>query len=285
MLMALSSATVYGLIIPLTRFSYDYGVNPETAVLFRLSFGAVAATALVLMLNRNLAIPRQGLLPILMVTISLSAASICYNSAVAFIPVTFTVLIVYTYPLMIVAYMMLVKRTVPGLLKGSSFFIAFAGLALALGPSFQILDWRGVSLALGAAVSIAALFISSATALSHSNLMAVVFYSHVGSVPIVIGNVWLFGVVGLPTAEIGWISHLGAAVCYVLGIFLNFAAIKFSGPARTAMILNLEPIVAMVAAALLLGESLAAPQYLGSALVIGALMLSAWVDLARRPVS
>lgn len=285
MVVALFCAVSYGLVMPFTRFSYDYGVNPETAVVFRLSLAALVATGVVLALNRSVAIPRQGVLSTLAATLGLAAASLCYNSAVAFISVTFTVLIVYTYPLMIAAYVTLVQGAVLGWPRACAFLIAFAGLSLTLGPSFQDLDWRGVLLALGAAVSVVAMFIASSAALRHSNVTTLAFYTNLGGVPLTMGYLWLFGALGLPTEAPGWIGHLGAALCYALGIFANLAAIALGGPARTAMILNLEPIVAMAAAAVLLGERMTAQQYAGGALVIAALMLSAWADLARRRVA
>ncbi len=50
-----------------------------------------------------------------------------------------------------------------------------------------------------------------------------------------------------------------------------------SGGAPTAMLLNLEPVFVMFLAALLLGEELSLPRLLGSAMVIGAVVVSeAW---------
>ena len=71
---------------------------------------------------------------------------------------------------------------------------------------------------------------------------------------------------------------MGSSGCYAAGIFLHFAAILLAGPTRAAMFFNLEPVVAMAVAALLLGESLGVVQYDGGALVIAALVLSTVAD-------
>jgi drug/metabolite transporter (DMT)-like permease len=53
------------------------------------------------------------------------------------------------------------------------------------------------------------------------------------------------------------------------------------GAAHTAMFFNLEPIIAMILAAFLLGESLTLVQYTGGALVIGALVMTSLADRRR----
>ncbi len=51
-------------------------------------------------------------------------------------------------------------------------------------------------------------------------------------------------------------------------------AIRRIGTARTAVLANLAPVVALIAAWALLGERLDAPQVLGAALVIGGVSLT-----------
>ena len=274
LVLALVAANVFGFVTPLARYSYEFGANPVTAALFRVAFGAIGATIMMVILRRSLRIPKAGILPTLGVTVTLAAAALCYLSAVAFIPVSLGVLIFYTYPLMIAAFTTLFQRAPLGALRAIAFVVAFAGLAIAFGPSFDVIDGLGVLLAFAAAVFLAALFIFSAQALRHVGITTITFYSNVGAIPIIVGGVFLLGGLALPTADAGWIGLVGSSLCYAVGIFLHFAAIGFAGPARTAMIFNLEPIVAVILAATLLGESLTPVQYAGGALVIGALVLA-----------
>jgi drug/metabolite transporter (DMT)-like permease len=53
-----------------------------------------------------------------------------------------------------------------------------------------------------------------------------------------------------------------------------YLALHAAGPIRASLIFNLEPVVAIAAAALILGERLAPLQIAGVALVIGALSLA-----------
>ena len=278
---AFVAAGVFGFVTPLNRFTYDFGVNPATAAFFRLGFGAGAALLLVLVLRHRIAITAAGVPALLMVTISLSATTLLYLNSVAFIPVSLAVLIFYTYPLQVAAYTTVVERRPLGALRGTAFVIAFVGLAIAFGPSFEILDGLGILLAALAAVGLATMFVSTGHALKHVDVMTVMVSANVGSLPIMVAGVLLLGGIALPVGNAGWTALVASGVCYATGIFMNFAAIKFAGPTRTAMMFNLEPIVAIVVSAVVLGEALGTIQYAGGALVIGALVMTSLAD--RRP--
>ena len=51
-------------------------------------------------------------------------------------------------------------------------------------------------------------------------------------------------------------------------------AIKHVGSAATAMLLNLEPLISILAAAVVLGERLTMLQFIGAIMVVSALILS-----------
>ena len=70
----------------------------------------------------------------------------------------------------------------------------------------------------------------------------------------------------------------GLSVLYAGAMLSMFVALHAAGAVPTSLIFNLEPLVAIAAAAILLGERLMPVQMGGVALVIGALMLA---SLAR----
>ena len=84
----------------------------------------------------------------------------------------------------------------------------------------------------------------------------------------------LAGGVALPATEVGWLGFAGAALCYVVAVMTQFAALSRADPTRAALIYNLEPLVSIGLAALLLGERLSGQQLLGAGLVLAALALS-----------
>jgi drug/metabolite transporter (DMT)-like permease len=59
-------------------------------------------------------------------------------------------------------------------------------------------------------------------------------------------------------------------------------AVELAGGAPTAMMLNLEPVFVMILDAILLGETLTVPRIIGSAMVIGVVVIfEAWRN--RKP--
>src|SRR3546814_18444508 len=61
-------------------------------------------------------------------------------------------------------------------------------------------------------------------------------------------------------------------------------AVRHAGPLRTALVFNVEPVVAIASAVLLLGETLGAGQVLGMALVFAALTLATLPLRQPRPL-
>ena len=81
--------------------------------------------------------------------------------------------------------------------------------------------------------------------------------------------------VGLEGGALGWIGLGGATLCYVLGFVLLFAAMKLLPPSQTAVMMNIEPIVSITAATLLLGEVTRPVQWIGILIMLAALCFSA----------
>ena len=93
-----------------------------------------------------------------------AAVGLCYISSVAFIPVGVATIIFYTFPLIILVASPMIDGDRPTLARAAIFGLAFAGLAIAIGPSFQTLDPRGLALAGGAALGATVQFFFAARA-------------------------------------------------------------------------------------------------------------------------
>ena len=73
-----------------------------------------------------------------------------------------------------------------------------------------------------------------------------------------------------------WVWSGIAAICilFVFGQLSLFAATKTIGSAQTSLMLNIEPLVSILAAVILLGESLVLSQTLGVVVILVALVLA-----------
>ena len=76
-----------------------------------------------------------------------------------------------------------------------------------------------------------------------------------------------------PQTVHGWFGFVGVTVFYSFAIIYLYVAMSSIGRLRTALVMNLEPVFAVVFGYLLLGQRLAALQLLGVALVVAAVVL------------
>jgi drug/metabolite transporter (DMT)-like permease len=267
---ALVSATLLGLNTTFARLAYDGGSNAITVVTFRCLLAIVATAILVAALRQSMRLSAGAWLPVIGSSLGLTVTSVCYLAAASLIPVGLAALLFYTYPLMVAAGRW-------GRDDGPSaviFVVAFAGLALSLGPSLEDLDWRGIALALMAATGAWLMFHSAARAVRHRDPMTVSLLSNVGCLPIVAGATFFMGGPAIPVGAAAWAGFMGASVCFAVAVLTVFIAIRMAGQTASALLMNLEPLVSIIAAAIFLGERLTMLQYLGASLVLMALLFS-----------
>lgn len=268
------AAASYGVITSLAALTYQGGGSPTGLVISRYVIGALAVGLLALALKRSFQIDRAAVLPIAGVTLGTVAMGVGYLSSVAFIPVSLAAMIFYTYPMMVAAIAPFTEGKPLGRELALGFPFAFIGIALALGPSFGSLDWRGVALALAGAMGAAMIFLASARVLDRVDSMVLAFYSNVCGLPVIAVILLSLDSFVLPATASGWAGFAGANLFFVCAVITMFIAIRLAGPARTALWFNLEPLVSILAAAVLLGERLATIQYVGGACVLTALLIA-----------
>lgn len=273
--LALSAAASLGLTTTLARLSYDGGTAPMTVLFLR---GLAAALLVAYILSRrgiSLRPARPAWASLLSVGLASAGVSIGLLGSVFFIPVSLAIVIFYIFPLIVAGLAPLLEGTRLGWRQKLAFPMAFCGLAMALAPAVDVIDWRGLALALGAAASSVALFFSGMRAMRHVKPLMVTFSANVVSLPIFVVAAMLLGSWALPHTPLGWTGLAGGVVCFAVALILQFAAMARIGSARTALLFNIEPLIALAAAAVILGERLGVVQYVGGGLVMAALLLAA----------
>jgi len=273
-LLGLLAATVLGLNTTFARLAYDAGSNPVTVLGGRFLACTLLIGIAVILLGRPFVIPRGSRLPTLSVTAIGFIGPTCYLWSVVFLPVSLAALLFYTFPLIVAVISHFQEGARLGPMRIGSFLLAFTGLVIALSPSLSELDWRGIALASVAAVSTAVTFILSRRLVSELGVFTFTMYMSAGSVVLIMGIILLVGGIALPENTIGWTGLSGAAFGFVVGILAMFTAIKHVGSATAAMLLNLEPLITILAAAIVLGERLTMLQFTGGIMVVTALILS-----------
>jgi drug/metabolite transporter (DMT)-like permease len=153
--------------------------------------------------------------------------------------------------------------------------VAFGGLALALGPSFDTLDWRGIVLAAVASVAGLIAFLStrklSAQADSIGSSAVTLALCFLGMCLVLP----LTSSFSLPTETLGWFGLAAAAGLFMAAYFLQLLALRLAPAGAVALVFNVEPALTVVLAWLIFSTALSLLQALGVGLVLAALMMAA----------
>jgi drug/metabolite transporter (DMT)-like permease len=199
--------------------------------------------------------------------------STAYFMALEALPASVTVLVLYTYPV-IVALLAALAR-VEGLTWRAllAALVAFAGCALtAGGPRLSAgLPARGVAWALAAALVYAAFVVLSSR--FGRGVPARVLALHLVQVAALLSTVVaLLGPgLALPRDTRAWLAVAAiAVVSTVVSMIAFLAGMALVGPSRAAVLSSLEVLVTLALAFLLLGERLSTGQWAGAALILGA---------------
>ena len=213
--------------------------------------------------------------------------SVGYLASVQFIPVGLAVIIFFSFPVLIMLAAPLVEGHSPGLARIVIAVFAFAGLGVAIGPSFNDLDIRGILLAAAAAVACVLQFFSGRSistymtptvfgSLVHLTILPAAFlvalYAGDGVIRIFPG--------GTATGP-GLAFMAGVGAIYVVAYMVHMLSLRFAPASTVAPYYNLEPVVTTLVAAVLLGERLNLNQYLGGGMVLTALIASSLIGLRR----
>jgi drug/metabolite transporter (DMT)-like permease len=281
MVFALGSAALYGLNIVYARLAAFAGASGSAIVVYRVLLMLVLVSLAALIARQSLRMAREERGILLLLGVSTALVGICYLSSVAFIPVTVAAVVFYTFPIIIVAASPFVEgtRLTPTLI--GVVVVATLGVALVVGPAFSSLDWRGVALAFAASLATATQFFAAGRC-HRTGVVAKVFWIHLLVLPTAALISLAAGQLVPPSALM--VAPYAVAMTiggYVLGFMLQFLALGRITAVAAGIIYCIEPVVAAVSSAYLLGESLSPLQIAGGSLVLTAIIAN--VLLEKRP--
>ncbi|MGD9741407.1 MAG: DMT family transporter [Dongiaceae bacterium] len=273
----------FGIASTFARLAYGAGATPLTLVTARTIGFVLLVGGLILLLRQPFRLTRLGLRSLPFLGVAGFFMSVGYLSAVAYIPVSLAVLLLYTGPFMVGLISAATGRESLTAPKLVALVVAFLGLALAIGPEASALDPRGIAWALAAALAIALQTVFARSILHENKPLVLNWYAHLALLPLLLVFGPLVGSYAIPQGLDGLGGAGGSILGYILGYVCWFLALTRIAAIRVALVFNLEPLVTFAAAALLLGERLTLQQSLGSALVLAAIIgQSLWRERAAR---
>ena len=275
-LLGLVAASALGLAVAISRFAYEGGTNGETVATCR----ALAVAAWVLLYcrlsGRRLRLPRLLWLNCLGLGALTSLMFFGNVGAVEYIPVALVALLFFTYPPMIALINVVFVRERLSPTSFAAVAVAFLGLALMLGVSVEAVDWRGVALALGAAVATAWNAVWLARRVAHLDPFVITFHMAVVAAVMLLALSAGGGFFDFPDTRVGWAGLLGVVVLQGGAVPLYFISLARIGALRSGVITNLQPVVSIVAAYVFFGELLSPLQAIGGAMVLGGIVIMQW---------
>jgi drug/metabolite transporter (DMT)-like permease len=270
--LTLAAATAYGLTPIFARLAYDAGAT-TLAIIGTRYWVAVAAMALLARLRAApVALPREQRVWGFVVGVLLTFIAYGYLGSVYWIPVGVAALVLYTYPIIVTVGARFVLGARPTAAKWLAIVAAFAGVAIVLGVPTVPPDPRGLALAALAGVSYATMVLVAGRLGGRVDSLRLTFD----------GSVWagLFcsvaalatGDAHLPATALGWVGFVGTILCFTSGLVAFFAGLPHVGPIRSSGLMNLEPVISVVVAIALLGETLTPLQAVGALLILASLV-------------
>lgn len=193
--------------------------------------------------------------------------------AVELIPVSIAILIYFVYPLLTGIAGAATGLDRLGFTGAATAVAAFAGLALIIGADPVGYAPLGILAALGGAACRTAMLLVTRAALKSADARRVTLYSLWSSTVLfaalsVMSSDWQW-----PRTDIGWFAFVGVGFVATAAILAIFVSTQRIGPFRTALYMNLEPLLTALGSAIVLGDHMTPLQISGGAVMIAALCL------------
>jgi len=197
-----------------------------------------------------------------------------YLGATQYIPVSLAVLIFYTCPFYVAIISKFTENEPITITRLTAIILAFIGLSLALKvQSTADLQILGIMFALMAAIGFASFITVSSLMLRTADRQAVLLHSlAAGTLLFVLFFVLTSGAEIIVTRA-AWLKVSGSGIMVTFAYITFFAGMEIIGPVKASMIMNIEPVLTIVLAAISLGERLSNIQLFGAVLVIGGIVL------------
>ena len=278
-ILCVGSAAAFGAMAVFGKLAYDEGATVGTLLAVRFGLAAVMFWGLVLAGGavrelRALA-GRDVSLGLALGGCGYAIQAGCYFAALQRIDASLLSLLLYTFPAIVAVAAVVLGRERLESRRLVALGLASGGLALVVaGAGAGALDPLGASLGLGAALVYSTYILVSegiAGRVSPRLLSALVCTGAAVALTVATALLGDLRPGDVTAAGWGWLACL-AVVSTVGAISMFFAGLDRVGPTSASILSTVEPVVTVVLAFLVFGETLAAVQLAGGVLVIAAVL-------------
>lgn len=192
--------------------------------------------------------------------------------AIEAMEVPLAILTYFTYPLLtgLAAAAFGVERL--GFAGLMAALAALAGLALMIGAHPGGVALIGIACALIAATSRVVILLITRAKLQGADARLISLWSLIAATAVFVAAALATMNWQPPVTALGWSALISSSVAMAIAVLMIFISTASIGPFRTALFMNLEPLLATIGSAIVLGEVITPLQALGGAIMIAALV-------------
>ncbi|GGG17157.1 membrane protein [Rhodococcoides trifolii] len=297
LLFAALAAVAFGVSGPFAKALTESGWSPEAAVFVRVVGGAVVLVPFVLIARRHaFSVLKRRVGSVLFYGVAaVAGAQVAFFNAIQHLSVGVALLLEYLAPVLVIGWVWITSRRRPttGTLIGAAIALAGAAIVLDVGNGAEF-DLVGVLWGLLAALCLTVYFVVSASDGDPVDPF-VLTAAGLSIGGITVGGLAALGVVSLRFSgdpvevsghEMSWLvpavvlAVVSAALAYIFGIVGS----RMLGAGTASVVALVEVVCAVVAAFLLLGESITMVQLCGGVAILGGVALVQRSSSADAPV-
>ena len=271
----LASGAAFGSMAIFGKLAYDEGANVATLLTVRFAIGAVLFWALVAAdrsLHEARALGRRDLgIGLALGAAGYSAQAGLFFAALERMDASILSLLLYTFPAMVTVAAIAIGRERFSGRRLTALALTSVGLVLVLaGAAAGAFDPLGAAMALGAAaVYTVYILVSEGAAIRMRPYLLSALVCTGAAITITIGSTLLGQLHPEDVTAKGWLWLGGiGVVSTVAAIGLFFAGLRRVGPSTAAILATVEPVVTVLLAFAVFGETLAGVQIAGAAFVL-----------------
>lgn len=270
---AIVGASSFAFADVMTKVTLQSGADVLTLALFRGAIGLPLLTAWLFVGARAKPLTARERWVSLGIGVLFAGTVYWLFKAIELVTVPVAILTYFAYPLLTGLAAAATGMEPLGARGLAAAAMALLGLALMVGASPGTVGLAGIGFGLAAACSRVVTLLWTRAQLAGADSRLISWFS-------ILSATAVFAAIALatwhwqpPQTLAGWFALTGGSVGMTIAVLAVFISTLRIGPFRTALFMNLEPLLATLGSTVLLGEVITPLQALGGAVMIGALMV------------
>ncbi len=276
---ALVAGILFGLIGPTTKIAYNAGASVGLAIFLRYAVASLIILPFVPYQKNLIGNYKQNIKYFLSIAVGSIFLTLGLLTSVIFIEVSLTILIFCLYPIYVLLYSIIIDKEKILLTVKILFLLTFFGIVMVLGPSFKVINFLGILLAIIASLGATSMIIiNQKMSLKNISPIPINIFINIFNTLFFFVILKIFFSLSFSFSINIYLLILIPSVCYSFALLSQLIAIPKIGQSYTALFLYLEPVVGVLGAVYLLKENLETYQIVGACIVIVSLLLASYIS-------